>query len=296
MVFRQVKISEMPVANPLIGEELIEVVQEGINKKILVSALFLPGLTGKSAYDVAVDNGFQGTQYEWLISIKGGQGVAGKAAYLSARDNGFAGTEAEWIASLKGTDGTDGVDGIGIDGQDGTGVPLGGTAGQILSKIDETDFNAEWIDAPTAVIEAVRAHYHQIPYDVAFGALGDYTKSTSLNKPVGIFASVREVRMPGDYVDAIALHRGIVDLSVTMEECYFSLLLNTVEIGRVTFTNKAYVGIITSSNGGDPVFLERGDVLELISPVATNTFCKDIAVTIVCCSIATDCGDIIEPA
>ena len=32
----------------------------------------------------------------------------------------------------------------GEDGADGVGVPAGGTAGQILSKIDGTDYNTQW--------------------------------------------------------------------------------------------------------------------------------------------------------
>jgi hypothetical protein len=43
-----------------------------------------------------------------------------------------------------GTNGTNGTNGI-----DGTGVVIGGTAGQLLSKIDATDYNVQWIDAPT---------------------------------------------------------------------------------------------------------------------------------------------------
>jgi hypothetical protein len=35
----------------------------------------------------------------------------------------------------------------GADGADGQGVPVGGTAGQILSKIDGADYNTEWTDA-----------------------------------------------------------------------------------------------------------------------------------------------------
>jgi len=38
--------------------------------------------------------------------------------------------------------GADGVDGV--DGADGVGVPLGGTTGQVLSKIDDTDLNTQW--------------------------------------------------------------------------------------------------------------------------------------------------------
>ena len=36
----------------------------------------------------------------------------------------------------------------GNPGTSGQGVPVGGTAGQILSKVDGTDFNTEWIDPP----------------------------------------------------------------------------------------------------------------------------------------------------
>ena len=39
----------------------------------------------------------------------GGSGTAGKSAYEIAVDNGFVGTETEWLESLKGADGADGV-------------------------------------------------------------------------------------------------------------------------------------------------------------------------------------------
>ena len=42
----------------------------------------------------------------------------GKSAYQIAVDNGFEGTEAEWLESLKGSDGADGADGS--DGADST--------------------------------------------------------------------------------------------------------------------------------------------------------------------------------
>ena len=79
---------------------------------------------GKSAYQVAVDDGFEGTIQEWLLSLVGpvgpGGGDPGKSAYQSAVDLGFVGTESAWLASLKGADGADGADGQnGADGQDG---------------------------------------------------------------------------------------------------------------------------------------------------------------------------------
>lgn len=37
----------------------------------------IPGPPGKSAYQIAVDNGFEGTEEEWLASLKGEQGNPG---------------------------------------------------------------------------------------------------------------------------------------------------------------------------------------------------------------------------
>jgi hypothetical protein len=82
---------------------------------------------GKTAYEVAVDNGFSGTVSEWLASLQGADGAPGadgqpgqdgapgsdgapgESAYQLAVDNGFSGTEAEWLASLQGADGADGT-------------------------------------------------------------------------------------------------------------------------------------------------------------------------------------------
>jgi hypothetical protein len=54
---------------------------------------------GASAYDVAVINGFVGTQAQWLTTL------VGASAYQVAVNNGFVGTQAQWLASLKGVDG-----------------------------------------------------------------------------------------------------------------------------------------------------------------------------------------------
>lgn len=64
---------------------------------------------GMSAYDIAVKNGFNGTEEEWLKSLKGKD--SGKSAYEIAVENGFKGTEKEWLESLKGKNGLDGEDG-----------------------------------------------------------------------------------------------------------------------------------------------------------------------------------------
>ncbi len=65
----------------------------------------LRGVNGKSAYELALDDGFVGTLQEWLDSLRGTNGLS---AYDIAVNNGFVGTEAEWLESLKGADGTGG--------------------------------------------------------------------------------------------------------------------------------------------------------------------------------------------
>ena len=56
-------------------------------KKILLTVILLHALLllfcaceGKSAYDIAVENGFQGTEQEWLESLKGEKGESGESA------------------------------------------------------------------------------------------------------------------------------------------------------------------------------------------------------------------------
>ncbi len=55
-----------------------------------------------------------------------GEVLQGDSAYQVAVDNGFVGTEAEWLESLQGQDGEDGTNGLdGVDGVDGDPGPAG---------------------------------------------------------------------------------------------------------------------------------------------------------------------------
>ena len=76
------------------------------------------GKDGRSAYEIAIENGFVGTVAEWLESLKGRDGIDGKDG-LPGKDgkNGADG--------LHGKDGTNGKDGRdGIDGKDGVSPDL----------------------------------------------------------------------------------------------------------------------------------------------------------------------------
>lgn len=63
--------------------------------------------SGKSAYDVAVKNGYTGTEEEWLESLKGDT-IYTDSAYDLAVKYGYKGTEEEWLESLKGEKGDKG--------------------------------------------------------------------------------------------------------------------------------------------------------------------------------------------
>lgn len=64
--------------------------------------------TGNSAYDIAVKNGYTGTEKEWLESLKGDT-IYKDSAYDLAVKYGFEGTEEEWLESLKGEKGDKGA-------------------------------------------------------------------------------------------------------------------------------------------------------------------------------------------
>ena len=73
------------------------------------------GKDGRSAYEIAIENGFVGTAAEWLESLKGRDGLPGK----------------DGADGLPGKDGTNGKDGLpgkdgrdGIDGKDGVSPDL----------------------------------------------------------------------------------------------------------------------------------------------------------------------------
>ena len=93
------------------------------------------GTDGKSAYQIAVEQGYQGSESDWLSSLKGDKGntgakgnpgqdgADGKSAYAIAVEHGYEDSEEKWILSLKGEKGDTGERGekgdAGVDGKDG---------------------------------------------------------------------------------------------------------------------------------------------------------------------------------
>ena len=99
-------------------------------------------ITGPSAYDSAVTNGFQGTVQDFLDSLKGEDGddglpgVNGRSAYELAVESGFEGNLEDWLASLVGLKGVDGIDGV---TQNATTITFTGLDTSDSSDVTETD-------------------------------------------------------------------------------------------------------------------------------------------------------------
>ncbi len=81
-----VRDTDLPYAHEMTGDELIAIVQDSINKKTSIKDFFLEFLPddfvdrlvqGESAYEIAVKNGYLGTEAEWLESLKGAAGTQG---------------------------------------------------------------------------------------------------------------------------------------------------------------------------------------------------------------------------
>lgn len=87
-----------------------------IDKKIADVHDGKDGVDGKSAYQIAVDNGYPGTEQAWLASLKGDKGDTGEPG--AAGEKGEPGEKGD--TGTAGKDGRDGTDGAaGRDGANG---------------------------------------------------------------------------------------------------------------------------------------------------------------------------------
>ena len=83
------------------------------------------GVDGASAYDVAVKNGFEGSETDWLVSLHGAKGDPGERGEKGEKgdlgEQGLQGVPGEkGDPGEPGKDGTNGTDGKnGVDGSDG---------------------------------------------------------------------------------------------------------------------------------------------------------------------------------
>ena len=116
--------SEVVPPTPDLYQQLIAKIDEKI-------ASVHDGADGASAYEIAVENGYTGTEAEWLSSLKGEKGDAGEQGIQGIQgekgdtgEQGLQGIQGEkgekGDTGAAGKDGTNGTDGKnGVDGSDG---------------------------------------------------------------------------------------------------------------------------------------------------------------------------------
>lgn len=119
--------------NPEVSGYIAEIIELIKNGKIKGEPGFTPkkGIDytdGKSAYQIALDNGFEGTQEDWLESLKGQQGEKGEQGIKGEKGDAFKYDDftPEQLAALKGDKGDKGDTGAqgeqgiqGIQGEKG---------------------------------------------------------------------------------------------------------------------------------------------------------------------------------
>ena len=127
-----------------------------------------PGADGKSAYEIWLELGNEGTEQDFINSLKGEQGpkgdkgdtgetgpagtdgvagVDGKSAYQSWLDLGNEGTETDFINSLKGKDGENGADGQ--PGKDGITPHIGDNGNWFIGE-EDTEISVQGVDGKSA--------------------------------------------------------------------------------------------------------------------------------------------------
>lgn len=143
-------------------ESIIAEVKKEKPVDMVVQGTALLKIHGKSAYEIALQNGFEGTEEEWLESLRGEPGKDGAPGqpgkdgyspvkgidYFDGKDGKDGYTPVKGIDYFDGNDGQPGKDGA--DGKDGyspvRGVDYWTDADkeEIKSYVDEAILGGEW--------------------------------------------------------------------------------------------------------------------------------------------------------
>jgi len=99
------------------------------------------------------------------------------------------------------------------NGKDGQGVPIGGTAGQVLAKIDDTNYNTHWVTGGGGgAVASVNGQTGIVVLAKADIGLGNVDNTSDANKPISSAtqsalnlkadtASLATVATTGSYTD-----------------------------------------------------------------------------------------------
>jgi hypothetical protein len=171
-------------------------------------------LTNSNTYDITCPIGPQGVQ-----GAQGPQGLQG----------------IQGIQGVQGETGPAGPTGAtGPAGANGVGVPTGGTAGQVLAKIDGTDYNTEWVTPSGGsggmLFMGNGVYYNSADYGIVFDADGGPTTGQ-------IFTNYGDISIESKRFNA----------------CYEFKLSGAASLQFTTVGSGKYLHALMTYNAGQPV-------------------------------------------
>ena len=169
--------SEVVPPTPDLYQQLIAKIDEKI-ASVHDGADGKDGVDGASAYEIAVENGYTGTEAEWLTSLKGQKGERGeKGEKGNPGEQGLQGVPGEkGDPGEPGKDGTNGTDGKnGVDGSDGYSPTATVTETDTGATITITDKNG----TTTATVNSTLGERVRLYVDAEAGSDTNNGKTTT---------------------------------------------------------------------------------------------------------------------
>lgn len=215
------------------------------------SIQFFDGYSSEIVPSVTVPTGPAGAD--------GSDGIDGKSVLNGTVDPTTEGVDGDFYINTTSNQifgpKTGGVWGTGTDlvGTDGAGVPTGGTTGQVLSKIDGTDFNTQW-STPNVTGAAVARFESQTGSSEGTASAGDNLRKLTFrveySSDGSSFFSLTD--LSGDHFESFTLEPGIYMIEAKAPA--YRVGLHYLKLQRWT-------GAIWTTEGNCPSVAETSDTV-----------------------------------
>lgn len=149
-------------------------------------------------------------------------------------------------------------------GADGVGVPAGGTAGQTLQKIDNTDYNTQWSNAGSGDVIAANNLSDLASSTTALTNLGFTATITELNFMDGVTAAV-QTQLDAKQATVTGAVSTVVGSDLTGSRVVVSNVVGKIAASPVTTTELNYLDGVTSA------IQTQLDAKQPLATVLTNT-------------------------
>jgi len=250
-----------------------------------VGALSSSGNAIGDAYIVTADgNLYTWTGSSWLDvgQIVGPQGATGSQGIQGIQgvkgDTGDTGTQGiqgiQGIQGVKGDTGDTGPAGTtgtagtnGTNGTNGVGVPVGGTTGQFLSKINATDYNTQWITPAAGGGGSLTSSEASLATDVQMPTSNTWYDGPSVSLAAGTWLINTHTTLARTATTALTYFNRLTDGTnhhASSSQYQASVANHTVSIGLsavITLASTTTIKIQSTSNAGATSVLMKAALL-----------------------------------